>query len=169
MDKLDPRKRVNTAILESGAELRNELYRYDDSWYGLAVSDIALLLDTEDEIRFVDVRTESTKGGDAVRVRLIVITSELVIRVSGQVEASKQGERTCRAWSRRDLESIGVKARRGAFDDEITQGAWPGGAEVSLSYRDERSFSIPSVIGNADVRRRVLDLLPSLRADLLAR
>lgn len=156
------RQRVNSALRAADPNLSEIVDMHDPSWWGLAVSDVALLTGS-DEILLAD--TFADQDREAIDVRLIVITSSLVIAVTGRPNRENPGARRTRSWSRADLIELEIEARRNAFGDDVSEGSWPGAAKLTLTYRNGETFTVPTKQMRVTLDQ-ILDLLPSLRTDL---
>ena len=166
MDHRERFQPLNDAIVGSSAELARLFHDKWAQWYSLALSDLALLIDGTD-VQLADARV-SRSGPGVYSVRIVVFTDRLVIIVDAEVTADDV-HHTTRARSRADLRAVTVAAEVGAFGDDWGGPAWPGVVRVTLDYGEAEQLVLPGAEHpDRPQHERVVNMLPSLRADLTA-
>jgi hypothetical protein len=166
---------IHNAIVSNAPDLRAIVAgRRDDpawaNWYGLALSDLALLLGEDDEIVLSDaaVSLTGTTVADGYSACIVILTASLAVVVRAEYDGEHEGHST-RALARADLRSLAVSAGESALMN-VWPNDWPGDVRLVLDYEDGTQLRVPSTERpTARQRDAVLMVLPSLKTDLVAR
>ncbi len=109
-------------------------------------------------LEYFDGSVSNEVGG--LGADLVFYSTHAVIR------ATANPSQAARVWTfrRSDLQTVGVSGGIGFFGDDAF-GSWPGRVAITATYPTEQ-VTLPASETDSASRRRLLDFLPSLLADL---
>ena len=166
---------IHNAIVSDAPDLKAIVAgRRDDpawaTWYGLALSELALLLGEDDEIVLSNAAVTLTGANvaDGYSACIVILTTTLAVVVRAEYDGGHE-EHSTRALARADLRSLAVSAGVSALLN-VWPNEWPGDVRLVLDYEDGTQLRVPSTERTtARQRDAVLKVLPSLKSDLAAR
>lgn len=131
-------------------------------WYGLALTEILLLVD-DGEVEYATARLDEAKNS----ARLTALTANLVVDVLVTGIQGDAGDRDVRAVPRGNLVAIGITAGETPFSQSAFSD-WPGEVAITAHYKGlstPAEFPLERVPGAG---RTEMELLAGLRKDLTA-
>lgn len=142
--------------------------RSREGWLHLAISDLALLLDEDAEIRYADIVINEYDGPLApYDFSLLIFTDAHFLQVEGRWDDPDTQDRVTTMKARPALASLSVRAEV-PDNAELDITPWPGTITVSMEFSDGAKLTLPRDPNNAtrSCRENLRTLIPSLRQDL---
>lgn len=157
----DDYERINREIRQAN---RGDLPIGRASWYGHAISDLALLLEGAD-VDYADVAVVGTVDAHEVTIRLF--TADAIANTEGRLATDLD---ECTSWlePRAGLVRLQVRSGSSVFRTDWNLPAAPGKVQVDLTYNDNRSIHLPGAEHiSSEQNDQLVELIASLRRDLL--